>query len=159
MKMSDNKKKILEMLAEKKISADDAYRLLTAVDEDQGGQRNTGKDNKGHDDTGHQGTEKKTKPKYLRVTVTPGEGHTDPSHADRVNVRVPMSLVHAGLKLTSLIPPEALDKANNALREKGIHFDVRNIKSEDIEELIDALGDMQVDVQSARGDNVKVFVE
>jgi hypothetical protein len=157
--MSDNKKKILEMLAEKKISADDAYRLLTAVDEDQGGQRNTGKDNTGRYDTGRQETENKTKPKYLRVTVTPGEGHTDTTHADHVNVRVPMSLVRAGLKLTSLIPPDALDKANSALREKGINFDVRNIKPEDLEELIDALGDMQVDVQSARGDNVKVFVE
>ena len=70
-----------------------------------------------------------------------------------------MSLIRAGFKLTSLIPPEALDKANNALREKGINFDVRNIKPEAIEELILALGDMQVDVETARGDNVKVFVE
>jgi len=30
--MSDNKKKILEMLAQGKISADDAYRLLSAID-------------------------------------------------------------------------------------------------------------------------------
>ena len=97
--------------------------------------------------------------KYLRVTVTPGENHTDPGHADRVNVRVPMSLIRAGIKLTALIPPEALDKANKALSEKGINFDVRSIKNQDIEELIDSLGDMQVDVQSAKGDNVKVFVE
>jgi hypothetical protein len=157
--MSENKKKILEMLAQNKISADDAYRLLTAVDEDQEGQRNIGKDNAGHYDTGRQETGTKTKPKYLRVTVTPGEGHTDPAHADHVNVRIPMSLVRAGLKLTALIPTDALDKAKSALREKGINFDVRNIKPEDLEELIDALGDMQVDVQSARGDNVKVFVE
>ena len=157
--MSENKKKILEMLADKKISADDAYRLLTAVDGDQGGQRNTGKDNAGHYDTGRKDTGTKTKPKYLRVTVTPGEGHTDPAHADHVNVRVPMSLVRAGLKLTSLIPPDALDKANSALREKGINFDVRNIKQEDIEELIDALGDMQIDVEGGKGEKVKVFVE
>jgi len=151
--MSENKRKIVEMLAQGKISADDAYRLLCAVDtgsgERSGGERT---------DTGNKGTGVKSKPKYLRVTVTPGE-HADPAHAERVNVRVPMSLVRAGIKLTSLIPPEALDKANNALRDKGINFDVRSIKQEDIEELVEALGDMQVDVESARGENVKVFVE
>jgi hypothetical protein len=157
--MSENKKKILEMLAEGKISADDAYRLISAVDSGEQGHGDTGHANAGHGDSGYQGIGVKTKPKYLRVTVTPGENHVDPAHADRVNVRIPMSLVRAGIKLTSLIPPEALDKANNALREKGINFDVRNIKPDDIEELIEALGDMQVDVQSARGDNVKVFVE
>jgi len=157
--MSEHKKKILEMLAQNKISADEAYRLLSVVEGNECGQSNAGHDNPGHEDTGRRGPEVKTRPKYLRVTVTPGENHVDPQHADRVNVRVPISLVRAGIKLTSLIPPEALDKANSALRDKGINFDVRSIKSEDIEELIDALGDMQVDVQSARGDNVKVFVE
>jgi hypothetical protein len=152
--MSDNKKKILEMLAENKISADEAYRLLSAVDATEGGKKDTGREEHSKAETSV-----KSKFKYLRVTVMPGEKHADPEHADRVNVRVPMSLVRAGIKLSSLIPSEALDKANNALREKGINFDVRNIKQEDIEELIDALGDMQVDVESAKGDKVKVFVE
>jgi hypothetical protein len=157
--MSENKKKILEMLAKNKISADEAYRLLSTMDREEGGHDNTGHDNAGPEYMGNRNTEVKTKPRYLRVTVTPGENHLDPQHADRVNVRIPMSLVRAGIKLTALIPPEALDKANNALRDKGINFDVRTIKPEDIEELIDALGDMQIDVQSAKGDNVKVFVE
>jgi hypothetical protein len=152
--MSESKKKIIEMLAQGKISADDAYRLLCAVDT--GGEE---KGESGREYSGKRGPDIKGKPKYLRVTVTPGESHIDPKHADRVNVRIPMSLVRAGVKLTSLIPPEALDKANNALRDKGINFDVRSIKPDDIEELIEALGDMQVDVESARGDNVKVFVE
>jgi hypothetical protein len=152
--MSDNRKKILEMLTEKKISADDALRLLDAIDAGEGGKTGAGRE-----DSSGPGAAARSKHKYLRVTVTPGESHTDPEHADRVNVRIPMSLIRAGIKLGSLIPPEALDKANSALREKGINFDVRNIKPEDIEDLIDALGDMQVDVDSARGDKVKVFVE
>jgi hypothetical protein len=145
--MNENQKKILEMLSENKISADDAYRLLNACDE--GGREKTA------------GAEPNTrvKAKYLRVTVTPGEKNTDPARADRVNVRVPMSLLRAGLKLTSLIPPEALDKANNALRERGINFDVRTIKPEDLEDLIEAIGDMQIDVEGGRGETVKVFVE
>jgi hypothetical protein len=147
--MNENQKKILEMLAQGKINADDAYRLLNAIEAEEGGREKT---EKAEPDT-------RVKPKYLRVTVTPSEGHTDAAHADRVNVRIPMSLVRAGIKLTSLIPPEALDKANTALRDKGINFDVRNIKPEDLEDLIVAIGDMQIDVESAKGEKVKVFVE
>jgi hypothetical protein len=145
--MNENKKKILEMLAQGKISADEAYRLLNACEEE------------GREKTEKAEPDTRVKPKYLRVTVTPGESHADPSHADRVNVRIPMSLVRAGLKLTSLIPPEALDKANTALRDKGINFDVRNIKPDDLEDLIVAIGDMQIDVESSRGEKVRVFVE
>jgi hypothetical protein len=152
--MSDNKKKILEMLAENKINADEAYRLLSAIDSRETEQRDSDRESQSKSETAIKG-----KPKYLRVTVTPGNNHTDPAHADRVNVRVPMSLIRAGIKLTALIPPDALDKANKALKEKGINFDVRSIKTEDIEELIDALGDMQVDVETVKGDCVKVFVE
>jgi hypothetical protein len=147
--MNENQKKILEMLAQGKISADDAYRLINAIEGEEGAREKTEKSE----------PDIRVKPKYLRVTVMPHEGHADPAHADRVNVRIPMSLVRAGIKLTSLIPPEALDKANTALRDKGINFDVRNIKPDDIEDLIEALGDMQVDVETAKGDNVKVFVE
>jgi hypothetical protein len=147
--MSENQKKILEMLAQGKISADEAYRLINSIEGEEGRREKT---EKTEPDT-------RVKPKYLRVTVTPSEGYTDPAHADRVNVRIPMSLVRAGIKLTSLIPPEALDKANTALRDKGINFDVRNIKPDDIEDLIEALGDMQVDVESGKGDKIKVFVE
>jgi hypothetical protein len=147
--MNENQKKILEMLAQGKISADDAYRLINAIEGEEGGGK---KMEKVEPDT-------RVKPKYLRVTVTPGEGQTDPNHADRVNVRIPMSLIRAGLKLTSLIPPDALDKANNALRDKGINFDVRNIKPEDLEDLIVAIGDMQIDVDTSRGEKVRVFVE
>src|SRR4030043_1048329 len=165
--MSDNKKKILEMLEQKKISADEAYRLISAVDADEGGHGKTGEDKTRHEDTGSKGTEIKGKPKYLRATVTPNpEGVPDANgnlfqdgNVGRGNVRVPMSLIRAGLKLTSLIPPDALDKANSALREKGINFDVRNIKPEDLEELIEALGDMEIDVEGGRGEKVKVFAE
>jgi hypothetical protein len=160
--MSDNKKKILEMLAQNKISADDAYRLLSAVDSGEGGHGNIG-----HEDTPKSDAHVKARPKYLRVTVTPGgEGASSSDgnlfkdgNVGRVNIRVPMSLIRAGIKWTSLIPPEALDKANKGLREKGINFDVRNIKAEDIEELIEALGDMEIDVEGAKGEKVKVFVE
>ncbi|HEY93876.1 MAG TPA: hypothetical protein G4O15_02915 [Dehalococcoidia bacterium] len=147
--MTENKKKILEMLAQNKISTDDAYRLLSVIESGESGQESVSKA-----DANVRG-----KAKYLRVTVLPEAENEHSGNVDRVNVRVPMSLIRAGIKLTSLIPPEARDKVNGALREKGIDFDVRNVKPEDIEELIEALSDLEVDVVSSKGEKVKVFVE
>jgi len=163
--MSEPKKKILELLAQNKITADEAYRMMKALDEDEPGHGNTGHDNAGNEDTVSGGPQVKIKPKYLRVTVTPNpeepqNGH--PFHHDKVgkvNIRVPMSLIRAGIKMKSLIPPEARDKVNSALKEKGINFDMNNIKTEDIEELIEALGDMEVDFEGGHGEKVKVYVE
>jgi hypothetical protein len=147
--MSDNKKKILEMLAQGKISADDAYRLLSALEGGEGRREATGRTE----------TAVKGKAKYLRVTVLPDPEKEQSGNYDRVNIRVPMSLVRAGIKLTSLIPSEARDKVNLALHEKGIDFDARNMKPEEIEELIGALGDLEVDVETKTGEKVKVYVE
>ena len=147
--MSESKKKILEMLAQNKISTDDAYRLLNVIESEESGRGSTGKAE----------TTVKEKAKYLRVTVLPDSENEHSGNVDKVNVRVPMSLIRAGIKLTSLIPPEARDKVNGALREKGVDFDLRNVKPEDIEELIEALSDLEVDVVSSKGEKVKVFVE
>jgi len=63
------------------------------------------------------------------------------------------------MKLAYLIPPQAYDHIDGALKDKGIQFDIRNIKKEDLSELIDALSDMEIDVESGQGEKVKVFVE
>jgi DNA-directed RNA polymerase subunit F len=138
--MTDNQKRILEMLAEKKITIDEAYRLLTLV-ESEGNQEGS-----------------KRSIKYLRVMVEPNkEGGTE-AGAERVNVRVPLALIRAGMKLTSLIPPGVANQVNDTLREKGIELDFRNIKAEDIEQLVEALSDLEVDVESGR-EKVHVYVE
>lgn len=146
--MSDSTKRILEMLAANKVTSDEAYRLLTAL--------KNAEETAGESD-GESAAPKKL-PKYLRVTVTPGE-NVPSDKQDRVNVRVPISLIRTGIKLTSLIPPQAFDHIDDVLKDKGIQFDVRNIKKEDLNELIEALSDMEIDVESGNGEKVKVFVE
>ena len=77
----------------------------------------------------------------------------------KVNVRVPMQLLRAGVKLAGLIPPQALHRANQAIHERGIPFDLSQIKPENLEELIDQLSDLSVDVdQKDHEANVKVRV-
>ena len=160
--MSENQKRVLEMLADKKISVDEAYRLLGALKTETGAPESTA-------GTGAAG---KSKPKYLRVCVIPirghghgqGHGHDEEDEEDEggggemVNVRVPMSLIRSGMKFTSLLPEGAREKVTDALHEKGINLDMRNMKPEELDEIIEALGDLEVKVVSSK-EVVKVFVE
>jgi hypothetical protein len=148
--MTDNQKKILEMLAQNKITSDEAYRLLNAINSDEA------------ERPAAPGEEPRPRvmPKYLRVTVQPAPDSPDSGKYDRVNIRVPISLIRAGMKLTSLIPPHAYEKVNGALKDKGIDFDLRTIRPEDLEDLIEALGDMQIDVEGGHhGERVRVYAE
>ena len=147
--MDENKKRVLEMLAQNKISTDEAYRLLSALESEDSTSEGTAKS----------GTAARIKSKYLRVCIMPGPEHEHDGKGDRVNVRVPMSLIRAGMKFTSLLPPEARDKVNGALHEKGIDFDMRNLKPEDMDEFLEALSALEVDVAGSDGETVKVFVE
>ena len=143
--MSESRKRILEMLAEQKITVDEAERLLSA----------TGNEDTPERITPQSTSETKKTPKYLRVMVTPGDGPN--AKHEKVNVKVPMNLIRAGMKLTSLIPPHAYDKMNEAMQEKGVNFDLKSIKPEDLEELVEALSDLEVDVDGE--EKVRVFVE
>lgn len=140
--MSNNQKKILEMLAAGKISVAEAERLLALTNSEESGIENN--------------PPKKT-PKYLRVLITPREG-CDPNHCENVNIRVPMALLRAGIKLASIIPPSAYNDVDSALKDKGIQVDLRDLKPENIEELIAAMGELEVNVDDANN-RVRVYTE
>jgi hypothetical protein len=145
--MNEHRRQILQMLSEGKISADEAERLISALE---AGPSASPTQNVSNSAT-------KARPKYLRVQVdSEDDGHEGPT---KVNVRVPMQLLRAGVKLAGLIPPEALHRANVAIHEKGIPFDLSRIKPDNLEELIDQLSDLSVDVdQNDHAAKVKVRV-
>jgi hypothetical protein len=141
--MGTERERILKMVAEGKLSINEADELLDALSK-RGGEPMPADTSK----TEGQGNRKEIK--YLFVKVTS-------SSNDNVDVRIPMGLLRAGMKFTSLIPPQAREQINNAMKDKGISFDLNNMKKEDIEELIQYLGDMEVNVISKNGDNVRVY--
>ena len=94
--------------------------------------------------------------KYLRIAVDTDEDGEGGS--TKVNVRVPMQLLRAGVRLASLIPPKARDEVNAAMREHGVPFDLHQLKPENLEELVEHLGDLQVDVDEKRT-KVRIFCE
>jgi hypothetical protein len=139
--MNDERKRILSMLGEGKISASEAGDLLDAL----------GKNGDSQQAAGASATPAAPRNiKYMYVKVLSSE-------QDNVDVRVPLGLIRAGMRFTSLIPPMAMATINSSLKEKGMNFDLGNIRPEDIEELIKNLADMEVNVKSKNGDIVKVY--
>ncbi len=148
--MSENRRQILEMLSSGRINADEAERLLAALETE-----------KPQSSAAATAGGSKTAPKYLRVVVDAAD-HSSGEGPTKVNVRVPMQLLRAGVRLAGLIPSQALNKANDALREKGIPVDLSQIKPDNLEELVDQLQDLTVDVDTLERDgkvNVRVFCE
>lgn len=148
--MSEERARILNMLAEGKISAEEAERLLDALES-----RNAaaaGPEPAGPGFKGDPTPLVDALPRYLYVKVDSADG-------DRVDVKVPLALVRSGLRLTSLIPPQAIDKINEQLSANGISIDFSNLRPEDIDELIQALREMEVTVDAKNGDKVRVYCE
>jgi len=82
----------------------------------------------------------------------------DDNDPTTVNVRIPVALLRAGVRLSSLIPPKAREEVNQALAREGIPFDINTIKPENLDELIDHLSDFSVDVDSGQA-KVRVYCE
>jgi len=128
--MSETRRQVLEMLAAGKITAEEAERLIAALERDTApapGSRTT------------------VRPRYLRVIVE----SDDPADAHgpvRVNTRVPMQLLRAGVKLANLIPPQARQHVDKALHDQGIPFDMSGINAGNLEEIVNHLEDLTVDV-------------
>jgi hypothetical protein len=143
--MNENRKRILEMLAGGQITADEAERLIAALEKEPTSSVEAAD------------SRPKDWPKYLRVVVEAEEGHHGNGPA-KVNVRVPIQLLRAGVKLANIIPPQARGQVNDALREHGIELDLSQIKPENLEELVYQLKDLTVDVDDEKN-KVRVFCE
>jgi len=142
--MNEQRRQILQMLAEGKITADEAEQLIDALEREQ------------PESPPGAAPRPKPRPKYLRVVVNSADNGGDgPS---RVNVRVPLQLLRAGVRLTSLIPPQALTKVNAELDKRGVPIDLTELKPQHIEELIDQLDEVTIDVDDPHS-KVQVFCE
>jgi len=145
--MSEERTRILGMLAEGKITATEAETLLDALaSAAEAPVAGTPAPTSASD--WPTGPSASGTPKFMYVKVT---------GKDQVDVKVPLALLRAGLKLTSLIPPQAMDQINESMGEAGMSIDFNNLKPEDIEEIITSLREMEVNVQASDGNNVRVF--
>ena len=166
--MNENRRQILNMLAANKITAEEAERLLTALEAGDRPAQGTpfGGVASGFSPGNGSGNGSRTEPskshaRYLRVLVEAQEGIDGKKGPTSVNIRVPMQLLRAGVRLASLIPAQAHQHLDEALSQHGVPLTLSQIKPENLEELIDHLEDLTVDVDGKDGNKtrVKVFSE
>ena len=140
MVVTEERRSILDMVATGKVSADEGERLLAALE------------------NGSPAAPEAPRRsfKYMRVLVEANDEKDGPL---KVNVRVPIALLRAGVKLTSLIPQRATDEIDNALAKEGISFNMSQLKPENLDELIDQLQELTVDVDQTDNLKVRVFCE
>jgi len=133
--MNEERRKILEMLSEGKITAEDAERLLDKIE---AGPSSSPRPPRKPGEP--------CKIKWLLVQVDSNDG-------DKVNVRVPVNLIRTGIKLGAILPSGASER----IKASGI--DLNDLAKLADEELVEALADLQVDVSSEDGDVVRIYCE
>ena len=133
--MNDGRLKILNMLAAGKITAAEAERLLDALD---GGPSSLARP-----------TSSGSGPRYLRVQIEKERG--DEREPKQVNVRVPLSLLRAGVRLQSLLPAKARGSLGAALAENGVDIDLDRLKGGQLDALIEGLTRNAIDIDADDG--------
>ncbi len=123
------------MLKEGKVTIEEAEKLLAALGEQEVREERPG-----------------TSPKYLRVVIADGG-------EQKVNVRVPMKLIRAGMKLSAFIPEQARGEIEKRLGEKGMDVNLKKLKPEDLEDLIASLGELNVEIEDGGEKKVRIFCE
>src|SRR6267378_886917 len=135
--MSDDTRRVLDLLAQGKVTVDEADQLLRAMAAPAPEAAAAGPDDA-----------ERPKPRWLRIAVhkQAKEGHKDKD----VNIRVPIAIVKSGMRLGALIPGLAGDQVASRLREKGLDVDFSKLDAASIDTMLRALGDTNIEIESGR---------
>jgi hypothetical protein len=133
--MSDETRRVLDLLAQNKITVEEADQLLRAI----GAPPHVEAEPKADANSGR-------KLRFIRIAVhKPSHGrHTDKD----VNIRVPMAIVRSGMRLGAILPGFVGDKVTARLRERGLDVDLSKLDPAMIESVLSELGDVAIDVDS-----------
>ena len=144
--MSAETRKVLEMMAEGKITSEDAERLLDKL----AGTRPSSEGENGATNAPSPSVSKQRPAvlRFLRVVI-----NADDAEKHDVNVKVPLSFLRSGVKLLGMLPPRVARKLN----DKGVNLDfLSELRPEDLDEALNAL---HVEVDTDEGQHVRVFCE
>ena len=122
--MNEDTRRVLEMLSPGKVSVMEAEQLLHAVG------------------SPGQADEKKTEPRYFRILIN--KPAREGKKAENVNIKVPITVVRGGLRLSALFPGMLARK--KVQLGNGTELDLSKVTYEDLEAMIKDIGELTVDV-------------
>ena len=147
--MDSERKRIVDMLEQGKITVDQAERLLTALGESEPQATATAVSEPCPEAQGEGGG----KNQYLHILVEKTDGK--PDGAEKIDIRVPLQLLRAGVKLGSLLPAKYRERIRAALEKRGFRPGERG----DIwDVIVEKISDLSVDVETT-GDHVRVYCD
>jgi hypothetical protein len=129
--MSEDRKRVLEMLASGKVTVDEAERLLSALG-----------DAPPPPAASNAAAAAPPRPgRFFRVVVTK-TGSEGPGK--NVDIRIPFSLVKGGMRLGAMIPGCG-EAVTERLKKQGINLDVTKLDPDQLEAALHDLGEMDID--------------
>ena len=141
--MSDDARRILEMLSEGAINVGEAERLLAAL-----------RGVPGQVVEMPPQEDRKPLPRYLHIVGLAGSGGAE----EGFRMRIPLSLLRAGIGMRGLVPEEAREQIAAKLREKGIEEDMFELPEDKIDEFILALADLEFEAGDKQG-GLRIYLE
>lgn len=139
--MSEQRLKILNMLTEGKITAEEADRLLHAVE------------SQNKIDAG-ESKKRGFMPKCLVIKVNEIENGKE----ENVNIRIPVLLLKAGIKLNSFLPKNAKVDFSENTDGKGLDFDLSKLSASNIDEFIETIKGNPIEIK-ADDKHIQIYCE
>jgi hypothetical protein len=137
--MSDETRRVLDLVAQGKVTVDEADRLLRAMGAPAPEAAAAAP---------AQEDAERPQPRWLRINVhkTAKEG----KHDKDVNIRVPIAIVKSGMRLGALIPGLAGDQFAARMREKGLDVDFSKLDAAAVDNMLKELGDANIEIDNGK---------
>ena len=132
---NEETRKILDLLAQGKISVEEAEQLMSALGDAKPGPEPAAE-------------QPRPEPRFLRITVTEAPNDWRPK-GKTVNIRVPMSVVRGGIKLGAFVPGLA-ERWHARMHPGGPHLDFSKLTPEELERVLQDLGEVTIDEDNGR---------
>ena len=144
--MSDETRRVLDLLAQGKITVDEADRLIKAVSAD--GPAETA--------TADAATDGRPRVRWFRINIR--KPAKDQTHRPKdVNIRVPIAVVKGGMRLGAIIATFAGEKAAQRMKDRGLDLDLSTINGDlsrmngaEFETFLKSLDDMNIEVDDGK---------
>ena len=143
--MSDEIRRVLELLSQGRVTVDEADQLMRHLTDQRARPEAAG------------AVEPRPvgKPRFIRIQVRkPGK---DGREAKDVSIRVPMAVVRGGMRLGTMIPG-LQDRATARFRERGIDFDLSKLDPAAVESMLGEMGEINIDITGS-GEQIRITAE
>jgi hypothetical protein len=151
--MNDDTRRVLDLLAQGKITVDEAEQLLRAMNASAADAAPS-----------EEPRADRARPRWLRIQIH--KPAKDGREAREVNIRVPIAVVKGGMRLGAIIGTFAGERAARRMKERGIdldlskiHGDFSNMNGAEFDAFMKSLDEMNMHIDDGESSVVRITCE